>query len=199
MRSSLLYPVTSRLLQLRKQPQKRDTSVRNCPSEPCGQNRCEFVCLHSEQNLQLFLRLIQNRAAVRTATLSDGYELWCHETPTSVCSCWGDTTGSWILNKGSIGAVLRAAAHFLTRSQSLRLVIDLLSLQPVSSCGDRTIQTRHKTRTPHISQPEGADSAEGNNTSVCCTRDVLLRREADVTLMSRSRGSDPDVCQVSGN
>lgn len=53
---------------------EKNTSVRDCPPEPCGQNRCEFICLHSEQNLQLFLGLIQNWAAVRTSTLSDGYE-----------------------------------------------------------------------------------------------------------------------------
>lgn len=128
---------------------EKNTSVRDCPSEPCGQNQCECVCLHSEQNLQLLLCLIQNRAAVRTSALSDGYELWCHETPTSVV-----TTGSWSLDKGSVEAVLRAAAYFFTRSQSLGLVVDLLSLQPVSSCCDRTVQTRHKTRTPHISQAE---------------------------------------------
>lgn len=68
-----------------------------------------------------------------------------------------------------------------------------LLLLPYSSCCDRTVQTRHKTRTPHISQPEQPTQPKETTRSLLHAWRVAQRREADVT------GSDPDVCQVSGN
>ena len=129
-------------------------SDRDCPSEPCGQNRCEFVCLHSERILQL---LLFGPLLCRT-DMNSGVMKCQH-----LCAAVEATQLDPEVSTKVLSRLFCERQHISSLEHK-----DSLSLQPVSSCCDRTIQTQHKTRTPHF-------TTSALPVDVCCARDVLLR------------------------